>query len=122
MGSLWSAFAAVPMTSCPDAAWAGASASSAASRRIRFMRKGLPARARPHSGLGRADPHRGGEQAGVADDVLPRHRRAAEVLDRADPVEPAAAQLDALQPHAVELDAAEVAALEAHVAQDRLGE
>ena len=70
----------------------------------------------------RPDPGGGREQPGVGDDVRPWHRRAAQVADRVDALEPAAGEHDALEPHAGELGAAEVAALEADVAQHRLAE
>src|SRR4051794_26787225 len=73
-------------------------------------------------GVEHADPERGGEQTGVADDVGPRHRRAAQPLDPGDAVERAAAQLDAVDAHAGEVGLGEVAALEPDRAQERVAE
>src|SRR3954453_14221502 len=60
-----------------------------------------------------ADAERRGQDAGAAEDVRPRHRRAAQALDRAQAVERAAAHFAALEARGREVGLREVAVLEA---------
>ena len=63
------------------------------------------------AGLEDVDPERGSEQGGVADDVGPGHRRAAQPLDAGEPVERAAAQLAAVDAQAGDVGLGQVAAV-----------